>query len=76
MELFRQMVNQSIEITQETGIASLTQLSTMNYHELKNVQRDSRYRLYATFRTAGILKNHRNFQKKHTVRTPRPDELV
>jgi hypothetical protein len=70
MESFRQMVNHSISLGLETGITSMRSLSTVSYHRLKEFKTDSRYRLCAISRAAGILRNYNNLSKKHRVRTP------
>ncbi|HVH16141.1 MAG TPA: transposase [Candidatus Angelobacter sp.] len=70
MELFRRMVNRSIAIGLETGRTSLKSLSMVSYSDLGEFKTDSRYRLCAISRAAGILKNYRRLSKRHRVRTP------
>jgi putative transposase len=64
------MVNHSISIGLEAKRTSLKSLSTVSYHRLKEFKTDSRYRLCAISRAAGILRNYNNLSKKHKVRTP------
>ena len=69
-ELFRRMVNHSIAVGLENGVTSMKMLSLASYHGLKTFKTNSRYRLCAISRAAGILKNYRNLSKRHRVRTP------
>ena len=70
MESFRQMVNHSIAIGLETKRTSMKSLSIVSYHRLEEFKTDSRYRLCAISRAAGILRNYSNLSKKHRVSTP------
>src|SRR5919108_4941186 len=70
MESFRQTVNHSMAIGLETKRTSMKSLSTVSYHRLKEFKTNSRYRLCAISRAAGILRNYSNLSKKHRVRTP------
>jgi putative transposase len=64
------MVNHSIAIGLETKRTSLKSLSIVSYDRLKEFKTDSRYRLCAISRAAGILRNYNNLSKKHRVSTP------
>lgn len=70
MNVFRKMVNECIRLGLENNKTSLKSLSLISYAMLKEYRIDSRYKLCAISRAAGILRNYRKLRKKHNVREP------
>jgi putative transposase len=70
METFRQMVNECIRVGLDSDKTSMKALCKLCYQELKGFAVDSRYRLCAISRAAGILKNYRKLLKRHSVKIP------
>jgi putative transposase len=70
METFRRMVNECIRIGLDCNKTSMKALCKLCYPRLKGFAVDSRYRLCAISRAAGILKNYRKLLKRHHVEIP------
>jgi putative transposase len=70
METFRQMVDERIRIGLDSDKTAMKALCKLCCPKLKIFAVDSRYRLCAISRAAGILKNHRKLLKRHQVKTP------
>jgi putative transposase len=71
LEDFRLMVNDCIRIGLKESITSMRQLCLVSYHALGEYQTATCYRLTATSRAAGILRNYRKSLGKN-LRTKVP----
>ncbi len=70
METFRLMLNACILVGLEEDKTAMRSLSLACYPRLKHYTANSRYKLCAISRAAGILRNYRKLSRKHRVRTP------
>ena len=68
MNTFRKMVNYCIRTGLEHNKTSMKSLSLLCYPMLKEYEIDSRYKLCAISRAAGILRNYRKLKRRHEVR--------
>src|SRR2546421_6398763 len=71
LDLFRQMVNDSIRIGLLNDVSSLRRLSLLSYNQLAHYDSPSCYKLCAISRAAGILAaRKKSFRRGFPTRTP------
>jgi putative transposase len=67
LEDFRRMVNDCIQIGLSEKVTSMKALSKRSYHELAGYDVATYYRLTASSKAAGILRNYRHALKKNAM---------
>src|SRR2546425_12172436 len=71
LDLFRQMVNDSIRIGLLNNVSSLRRLSILSYNQLAHYDSPSCYKLCAISRASGILgARKKSFRRGFPARTP------
>ena len=77
LEEFRKMVNDCIRIGLEENVTSMKMLSLRSYHQLERYPIYTQYRLTASSKAAGILRNYRKTLKKQPyARKPYATKLM